>query len=677
MSRSTGFPATIHGCLATALSLILSAAGVLPAAAAAPDDDVRARLSKAGDAQKYDADVVVVLDETGMTVRPNGIGEARMRRIVKVLRDGGIRSQSVHRFDFDPTTNTLELNRVRVHRADGATVDVPLDAAVAQPEPQWGIYWGSRQLMVSVPRLNIGDAVETEYVKTGFNVAYLRAAAGDDDNASGPSLEPPMPGHWYDEVNFHSSVPIIEKRYVVRMPKDKPLQFEVYNGEVRTAVTFEGDHVVYTFEKRDITPYKGEPNMPSTRDTECKLVLATLEDWKKKSRWFHEKNEPSFAVDDDIRAKTREVIAACKTDEEKITALNHWVAENIRYIGTSRGACEGYTTHAATETFRDRGGVCKDKAGMLVAMLREAGFDSYIVMTQAGTDVAPIPADQFNHAVTCIRKPDGGFRLLDPTWMPKSRENWSSAEQLQYVVYGTPQGEELTRSPYSGPEENALTWEARSRLSDDNSLNGSLSFTAGGAPETGLRRSLARFRPQQRSDFFDDTFGGLAANVLLRDTNAMDAVDFSGPLSGRFEYAAAHYALGAGERRIVSLPMLRLACGTVLSDLINAASAETRKYPLRLRSTRRVVLSEAIALPRGWTASDGLREAFRLDGPAAAVRFEMSKSGDGLRYECQVDLKKHVVPIEDYTDFRKAMKALEEIGKYWVKVTADTSSAKL
>src|SRR5205085_9408805 len=214
----------------------------------------------------------------------------------------------------------------------------------------------------------------------------------------------------------------------------------------------------------DIAPFKGEANMVSGGDVQCKLVLATLPDWKSKSRWFHEKNEPSFVVDDDVKAKVREVTATCKTDEDKITSLNHWVAENIRYVGTSRGVCEGYTTHPVRETFHDRGGVCKDKAGLLVAMLREAGFDSYIVMTEAGSDVMPVPADQFNHAVTCIRQKDGQFRLLDPTWMPKSRENWSSAEQLQHVVFGTPEGQMLTPSPYSGPENNAMTWRARSRI---------------------------------------------------------------------------------------------------------------------------------------------------------------------------------------------------------------------
>src|SRR5204863_9972076 len=89
-------------------------------------------------------------------------------------------------------------------------------------------------------------------------------------------LEPPMKGQWYEEVAFYSGVPIIEKRFIVRMPKDNPLQFEVYHGEVRSAVTFDVDHVVYTFEKNDIPVFHGEANMVSGGDVACKLVLATV-----------------------------------------------------------------------------------------------------------------------------------------------------------------------------------------------------------------------------------------------------------------------------------------------------------------------------------------------------------------------------------------------------------------
>src|SRR5438046_5145888 len=56
--------------------------------------------------------------------------------------------------------------------------DVPLDAAAVQPAPQWGIYWGTEHMLVSLPRLEIADAIETKNVKTGFNVAYLESQDG-------------------------------------------------------------------------------------------------------------------------------------------------------------------------------------------------------------------------------------------------------------------------------------------------------------------------------------------------------------------------------------------------------------------------------------------------------------------------------------------------------------------
>lgn len=681
------------------VSAFLLAAALVGVAFAATDRDaIRAKVA-AVDAGKYDADTVVVLEETNVTVRPNGIGVAEMQRVVKIAREGGIRGESVQRFSFDPTTNRLEPVAVRVYRRDGRVEEADLTRAAVQPEPQWGIYWGSHQLMIGVPRLEVGDAVETIVVKTGFNVAYLAegpvkqhvpaaratsdagatehrrdagatnagatnagathasaVGAGSDDF----DIDPPMPGHWYDEVEFWSGVPVVERRYSVRLPKDKPLQYAVYNGEVRSAVTFDGDHVVYAFEKRDIPVYKGEPSAASPRDTQCKLVLATLGDWFEKSRWFYKANEASFAVDEDIRAKTAEIIANCRTDEEKITALNHWVAENIRYVGTSRGVCEGYTTHAVQETFRDRGGVCKDKAGLLVAMLRCAGFDSFIVMTQAGTDVARVPADQFNHAVTCIRNPDGSFRLLDPTWMPRSRENWSSAEQLQYVVYGVPEGADLALSPYSGPEENVITYTSESRLDAEGALSARVRWVATGAPETALRRALHARHPGERPKWFHEAAQRLGALARVAKLNAMDAVDFSGPLTAEFEAHAAGYALGQAERRYVRLPLLRRLMYDTIGDVDAAASTESRTLPIRMRSTRRMEFLESLTLPAGWQAAM-LPPDRQIDGPAASMRFSATQAGGKIEYTCVVDFKKRSVPPEEYANFKQVVDAMKEV----------------
>lgn len=667
-----------------------SVASATPPSDPATIDDARSRLA-AVDAQKLDADAVVVLEDVRVQVRSSGIGETTTRRLVKILREPALRPECVQRFEYDPTTNRHTIQAVRVYRADGRIDEIDPASAAEQPAPQWGIYWGSRQRCIEIPRLDVGDAIETLETKIGFNVAYLRGGttgeAGSGEGAGGTAasgtqakgastpaaaddadeLVPPMPGHWYDEVAFWSDRPVLEKRYTARLPRDKPLQYGVYNGALTSSVTFDGDHVVYRFEKRDIAPLASEPGMVSPGDVACKLVLATLGEWREKSRWFHAANEHAFAVDDAIRAKVVEATRDCPDDEAKVTALNHWVAENIRYVGTTRGCREGYTTHDAIETFRDRGGVCKDKAGLLVAMLRAAGFESYIVMTMAGQEVWPVPADQFNHAVACVRGRDGALQLLDPTWMPKSRDNWSTFESLQHVVYGTPEGLPLERSPYCPPERNHVAWTAETEVLDSGVLTSRIAVVATGGPETSLRRAFAARPPHDRDRTLDDALARLAPNVVRESFTIMDPVDFSGPYKVDVQVRAEHLAAGDREVRCVPLPALRsILCDGALGDVLASVAPDTRKYTMRLRTTRRAIYDETIRLPRGWTVASHPK-AVSLDGPAASLEFAVEPSASELRYRCALTIKKHRIEPDEYRQYKQVVDAFQQLaGDYLV-----------
>lgn len=659
------------------LAGVLLLGGLPPAVRA--DDDIKAKIAAAGDEKKHNADAVVVLDETDVTVRPSGIGTARSHIVTKILRDAAIRTQSVQVFPYDPNTNRLELIAVRVYRADGTVEELPLDKKAQQPQPSWGVFWGTQQYLVTVPRLAVGDAVETISEMTGFNVAYLEGAEAQPTggtpvpqvpqvppgeaqlNAKGEVLNPPVPGHWHDEVHFWSDRPVIEKRYTVRLPKDKPLQFEVYNGELRPAVTLEGDQVVYSFEKKDLKPLPSEPSMEPWPNVAPKLLLATLPTWEDKARWLYQVSEPQFEPDDAIRAKVAEVIKDCKTDEEKYTALNHWVAENIRYAGTSRGMAEGYTIHTCQETFHDRAGVCKDKAGMLAGMLRVAGFDSFVCMTMARQRVDRIPADQFNHCVTCIRKPDGALILLDPTWMPKSRDNWSTLEPNQHVVYGLPEGKELSTSPYFPPEECQATWRCVSIVHDDNKLTGAFGFEAVGTPEGRLRRALAGVPPAERANYFDQTVQRLSPNAVVQSVACDEPDDFARPLHIRCDFAAPRFVLGDGQQRMLALPMLQTIFGDrTLSDLFGQTGPAERKYGLKLWASRRALFEETIKLPAGWTVKK-LPEAVDMDGPSAGLHFKIESKEGEIQYTCDLIIKNWIVPPADYANFKQVMEKFEEL----------------
>lgn len=657
-------------CLLVGLLLVGAAPPLLAAAfdeieiPPAGPEEIKSKLGEVGDAEKHKADAVVVLEHKDIVVRPNGIGTAREQRVTKILKEEAIRSLAVQRFPFDPHTNRMELLAIRVYRKDGAVEEIDLSGVPKQPQTAWGIFWPTDQYLVEVPGLRVGDAVETLTEMTGFNVAYLADEGGAEElNAYGKPLEPPVPGHWHDEAHFWTNGwPILEKRYSVRIPKDKPLQYEVYNGELRVAVTFDETHLTYVFTKEDLEPLAGEHGMEAWQNVAPKLLLATLPTWVDKARWLHSVSEPQLEADEAIRQKVLEIIQGCTTDEEKYTALNHWVAENIRYAGTSRGMSEGYTIHTSIDTFRDRCGVCKDKAGMLTTMLRVAGYDAYTVMTMARQRVDPIPADQFNHCVTCIRWPDGKLLLLDPTWMPKSRDNWSTLEPDQHVVYGLPEGKELSTSPYFPPEDCTAHWQATSAIEEDNDLTGSFAFQANGAPEGRLRRTLAGMHPHDRRDFFDRTFQRLAPNAEVKGVALMDPEDFSGPLRIQCEYAAPDFVLGDGDKRYLALPMMQSVFGDrTIYDLFGHNDAKERQYGIKLLATRLGRFEETITLPGGWKVADKPADV-ELDGPSAALKFKCDDSTPGqLKYTCDLVVKKWTIPPEDYANFKEVIEKFEEL----------------
>ncbi len=657
-----------------ALTLLVGAVAA-PPMARADQDDLSARIAAAGGTDKYpDAACVVVYDDTEVLVRPNGLATTDQRRVLKILTDTGIREQAVQTFDFDPVTNRFQVQRIRIHRADGGTETVNLQPIVTAPAPAWGIYWGSMFQTIALPRLKVNDCLEVVTSRTGFNLAYL------DGDVPGPMvgaehLEPPMPGHWHDTITFQESYPLIEKRFAARLPRDKPLQYEVCHGQLQATVRFDGDQTVYTFVGQDLPVLKNEPRMVDASDAAVKLVLATVPDWPAKCKWFHDANANQFKVSPEIQAKVDEITAGINDPIERIRVINCWVADNIRYVGTTRGVCEGYTMHAGEETFRDRGGVCKDKAGMAVTMLRAAGFDAYPVMTMAGAAVEQTPADQFNHAVVVIRFDDGELMLVDPTWSPKSREIWSSREALQHVVYGLPEGHELAQSPFFPPEYNAVACKAHSRLEPGGRLETQMHLELTGYPDTYFRRSFLRTRLPEQRGAVEGWVSRLGSRTSLVDLSHSDPWDYGKDVAIDATVLVDGHAVGQGDVRLFRLPMLQQPFADVWApDVIQEAKEDKeRKWGYRMRATRLLTYEDTLELPPGWQVADLPAEA-EIDNDAARLVFKREARDGALHYTFEIAVKTHTIPAEHYAGWHEVNKRMRELAEAWVVCRLDGGS---
>ncbi len=644
------------------LLVIFSFASVQPALQS-PYTDL---ISQAGTTKDYpDQPLLVVFDSTVVDVDTTGLSVKRAHTLTKVLTPEGLAKLRAVRFDYDPSSNRIELTRARIHRANGTAEDIDLAVARDMPQPQHMIYWGARMKLLPILPLEVGDALEIEHELTGFTIAYL-ASDGDEER-----YIPPMRGTYYDVILFGGSAGFLSfagapptklKAYTISMPESKVGQFETYNGDIKSALKFGNGRLVYTFWKENLPAYKAEVREPDVPDIVPKVVFTNVKDWAEKSRWFYGVNEDRdiFAADDAIRREVAKLTKNCATDSAKCQVLLHWVAQSIRYSGISMGEGEGYTLHPSTMTFRDRAGVCKDIAGMLVTMLRVAGYTTYPVMTCAGSRVEQIPADQFNHCVVAVKKADGSFLMLDPTWSPFNMELWSRAESEQHIVIGSPEGESLQQIEKFTAEDNDFSITVNSKLESDGSLTGKLFLIGKAQGDARLRRPF--------SDVGQDRWDQICHNWLTQGDPAAqmqsvrygDLWNFSKPFTVEIAFRVPQYARVVGKRMdYVPYSVVMLRGSGYQWNFPNDVTAETREHPLFTYNPRHVTLTETLTLPAGMKVRE-LPKTRDVGDELTSMKGGWKQQNGKLELHQVWKIRDRWVPAEKYDDIMKAMKAMKD-----------------
>ncbi len=640
------------------LLVVLLALAFLPAPA---QDDLHKQLSVAGSAKEYPgAPYVVVFDRTTVRVEESGLSHVDKEVLYKILDSAGAKELQSLTFGYDPLSAWVEVKEMNVLRADGGIESVPLTAVRDYPAPARAIYWGAREIIVPAGRLEPGDGIFVRTYQKGFTYALLAADAPADAPQDDRYI-PPMKGHFYDIVPFYSDVPLRVKSYKVLMPAAKKLQFEMYNGQARHYVHLLGDQAEYFWEVKDILPFKGEPDMVALSDVAPKLLLSTSPDWQAKSLWFYKVNEDyrSFAFDDEIKAKVDEINRGARTDWEKIARLTHWVAEEIRYSGISMGPGEGYTLHKGTMTFRDRCGVCKDKAGMLITMLRAAGFESFPAMTMAGSRIDRIPADQFNHSVTLVKVGDK-YHLLDPTWVPGVRELWSSAEQQQEYLMGVPEGADLASTPLSPAANHYVRYRLDSAIGNDGTLRGRVRIEAEGQSDSNLRRIFTRYPLHRWPEALQREFFHLHPAARISGVVFPDPFDIAKPMLIEFKVEIPGY-LKQGERTAWLRPLsATLPFQGILGFLRLNTATEQRKYPFRLRSSQLVEVRETMAFPGKWRPLPP-PPLNKVNGSGAAFAGDLKAGSGRLAVNARLELKKRINQPEDWESVRNGVLEFKKI----------------
>ncbi|MDD4516524.1 DUF3857 and transglutaminase domain-containing protein [Massilibacteroides sp.] len=606
---------------------------------------------------------VILKDSTSVSVEPSGTGSFTVHKSFQVLTPKGGVDNRIIKYNYDPLTAHAYFKYATIYRANGDIFNLDVTQACDYAAPARAIYWGARQIMLEVGRLQPGDVVEYEIAKKGFTYALL---ASDEDDSR---FIPPMRGQFYDIVPFWVTEPTLRKVYKVSVPMEKELQFQFYQGECTSFMRYENDKKTYQFSADNLLPFEKEPNMVDLFDAAPKLMMSSTPRWEEKSLWFHKVNEDygSFDPLPEAQKKVDELVKGKKTEMEKIAVLTHWVADNIRYSGISMGKGEGYTLHNTKMNFTDRAGVCKDIAAMLISFLRMAGFEAYPAMTMAGSRVESIPADHFNHCVAVVKLSNGTYMPLDPTWVPFCRELWSSAEQQQNYLPGIPEGSDIRLTPVSDPENHYVRITANNRLNEKGTLSGQFTITAEGQSDSNVRRIFTRgWRTEWEASLENQLLAVSPKARLLKVNYGKDPKDYqAAPIKITFTYEIPDYALLGGNEMVLKPLVMNNLYNQVKTYLRINTDLKERKYGFKDGCSRLVELNETIRLPKGYQLITPTKTE---NEKSTAADFEgtLAQSGNEIQLSQKLVLKKRVYEASEWDGFRNAVNAHKSFGDYLI-----------
>ncbi|NQU33003.1 MAG: DUF3857 and transglutaminase domain-containing protein [Bacteroidetes bacterium] len=616
-------------------------------------------IKNAGCSKDYpNSNLLIIFDSTDVNMQESGLSYYNTHTLYKILTVQGAKNLNVIKYGYDPLSAYVDIKAVTIYRKCGDIEKLDISKVLDYPAPARMIYWGAMEKMIEVGRLDPGDAVDVVLFKKGYTYALLQDEEDD-------KYIPPMRGHFYDIVPFWSDDPLLLKYYSVTVPKDKFVQYRFYNGEAESSAILVNDEMKYTFIKKDIMPLKHERGMVALSDVAPKLLISTSPDWESKSLWFYGVNEDygSFASTPEIDTKVNEILANAKDEMDSISLLTHWCADEIRYSGISMGPGEGFTLHSGDMNFTDRCGVCKDKAGMLITMLRAAGFESYPAMTMAGSRIDYIPADQFNHSVTVVKLSDGSYKMLDPTWVPFLRELWSSAEQQQNYLMGLPQGADLMVTPISEPENHFFKISGNSEIMANGTLVGEFLLTAEGQSDASVRRMFT-------SNFKTEWGKSVEKELLLVAPQArIIDIDFGKPyeyltnnIHIRVQYSIPDYAI-VTEEEIIFIPLLAANLfKRGMSHMYFSTGIDEREYDFKDRCSRLVELSETIKLP-----FIGKLIPFEFEknvgDDIASFEGEIVLNDKTFEFSEKVELSKRVYDAKDWKSFKAVVEAQKKFAE--------------
>ena len=598
------------------------------------------------------APAVVLLDETVVTVRPDGFESRVQRYAVRVLNRSGRESARGKLFYTDKQDT--------VQKASAWVIRAGKEVRPAEKREWKDLTAAGNGAVYSENRMRTVEYVDFVLIDDVF---------GFETCVEG------MPLVAQEGASWGSELPVVAARFTLQLPANWSVAALV-DGPLAASLRATTGPRTWTWELLD-SPYRpDEPAMSDFARLDARLMVNLVpsagqqgkvprgfRSWAELAEWETQLHVGQCDSDAALTATVRKVTAGCPDALSRIRAISLYV-QHLRYVGVYSGLSKGfgYRPRKATEVHAKGWGDCKDKANLMRAMLHEIGIESSMVSAQAGggrelADAWPSPY-QFNHAIVAIKVDDSIALPAVVNVVPVGRVLFFDATDedvllgdLPGILQGSkvhviaPGSDALTTLPVLPRETHHLgDGLVQLELGTDGSVAGECSV--GGPGRIGaIYRGL--IRRESAKDL--RTMITQRINATVRGATLGELTTSDNPLTGecriQCRFTAARFAqMMPGGLAVVRLDVLN-------RDSVPAFPSKERKLPVSMKS---VLVRDKVTLrlPTSFVV-DELPERSEITSPYGHYESRCEVVDGAVVAYRVLALEDRTVPVAEYAALRK------------------------
>ncbi len=460
---------------------------------------------------KAGTDVVVLDEEENYVFDADGKAIRTHYLVYKVLTQKGSQGWDDISLGWEPWHEERPTVRARVITPDN--VIHALDPKTITDSPARDdndkTYGDGRTLRAPLPAIAPGAVVEEEEVSK--EMAPFFGAGIVVRNYFG-RLVPVQSSKLVLEAP--ASMPL---RYVLQvLPDMKPQKTEA-NGRVR--IVFEQGPMDTLDEVEDYLP-KEIPGQPQ-------VAFSTGASWQAIAEGYG-KIIDEKASQKDVQSLVNSLVVGKTNREDKAAAILQYLSREVRYTGVEFGDA-AIIPHALAETLKHKYGDCKDKATLVVAMLRAAGIPSFVALLNAGQrhDVeAELPGmGLFDHAIVYV--PGNQALWIDPTDEYARLGQLPRSDQGRLALIARAESTDLVAIPEASSQDNRVVEKREFYLAENGPARVVETTEPHGVFESGFRSAYADADDKDSRKDLKDYIGNEYLSEKLGRINRSDPADLS------------------------------------------------------------------------------------------------------------------------------------------------------